>query len=180
MLEEYDLLLKGIKNGDYSSYNRLFVLYYCRLCAFVNTIIDDTEASEDVVQELFIRLWTHRHQLTIKQGYVSGYLYKAAQNAAINYLRRENNRRKSLEKMPLIPFTIDRDFLEEEEFREALKKCINELPGRCKEIFLLSRYDGCKQKEIADKLNISVKTIKNHLWKALTYLKSCLEPDNSF
>ena len=70
--------------------------------------------------------------------------------------------------------------MEEEEFISFLDACIEALPERSREVFKLSRIDGLKQKEIAEKLDISIKTIKNQIWKSLQYLKSCLEAKDAF
>jgi len=174
-----DTLIAGIKRNDYTSFNQLFVRYYSRLCAFVYGITQNKITSEDVVQELFIRLWTQREKINISES-VSGYLYRASKNAALNYLRAENSRKHILAEMPVSDWQTDNVQIEQLEFNAALHECIQQLPGRSKEVFLLSRFDGLKQKEISDKLGISIKTIKNQIWKSLQYLKSCLELKEAF
>lgn len=167
-------ILSQIKQNNYRSFRILFDRYYGRLCIYVYEITRNSEASKDIVQELFIKLWSDRHKIEI-QGNVSAYLFRACKNSALNYLRNENSRARLYENRELPLQEIDRDFLEEEEFVAFVNECINELPERSKQVFLLSRFEELKQKEIADKLNISVKTIKNQIWKSLQYLRSCLE-----
>jgi len=174
-----DSLIAGIKKNDYNSYNQLFVRYYNRLCAYVFGMVQNESASEDVVQELFIRLWTQREKLDICES-TSGYLYRSSRNAALNFLRSENNRKKSIQNIPTSDWQTGEDLMEQVEFSVALHHCIEQLPERSKEVFIKCRFEGLKQKEISDQLGISVKTIKNQIWKSMQYLKSCLELKYTF
>jgi len=173
------ILIAGIKRDDYSSYNQLFTRYYSRLCAFVFNLTQNYSASEDVVQELFIKLWIQREKLDITEN-ISGYLYRASKNAALNYLRAEKNRLKSINDMPVQEWQPDESLIEQIEFSAALNQCISQLPERSRDVFMKSRFDGLKQQEISDQLGISVKTIKNQIWKSLQFLKACLELHEAF
>ncbi|QGY43323.1 RNA polymerase sigma-70 factor [Maribellus comscasis] len=173
MTDANKILVSRIKQGDYQSFNRLFFQYYRSLCSYVSSIIDDSSAAEDIVQNLFVKFWTDRKKITIHKN-IESYLFKAAKHGAFNYLRSETNRKNAMEKMSLMDFS-DEEYSTQEEFLQKLEECINQLPERSKEVFLLHRYEGLKQKEIAGKLNISVKTIKNQVWKSLKYLKSCMD-----
>lgn len=167
-------LIAAIGNDDYTSYNRLFVRYYSRLCCYVYRLLGEKEDAEDVVQELFLTLWNNRKKIAIVED-VSGYLYKMARNLALNHIRTQTNYKTILDNQEeQLPY-YEENSLETEEFRMALYDCINLLPGRCKEVLLLHRVKGLKQKEIADQLSISVKTIKNQIWASLQRLKKCLE-----
>ena len=150
------VLMIAIGNNDYISYNKLFDRYYGRLCQYVYSLLMDRNDAEDVVQELFLNLWKNRGRIEIKEN-VSGYLYRMAKHLALNFIRYEDNQ------------------LETEEFRIALYDCIDHLPDRSREVLLLHRVKGLKQKEISEKLSISVKTIKNLIWMSLQKLKECLE-----
>lgn len=167
-------LIAAIGKDDYISYNKLFVRYYNRLCCYVYRLLTDKEDAEDVVQELFLTLSSNRKRIEIEEN-VSAYLYKMAKNLALNHIRSKTNYRTLLEnRKAQLPY-YEENPLEVEEFRMALYDCIDRLPGRCKEILLLHRVKGLKQKEIADRLSISVKTIKNQIWTFLQRLKKCLE-----
>lgn len=174
-----EILVASIKADDYASYNQLFVRYYSRLCAFVFQIIKNESAAEDVVQEFFIRLWTNRHKLEIN-GSIPGYLYRSSKNAALNYLRAEAARIKTMQNIPFQEWQSDENQIEQIEFSAALYECIGQLPERSREVFKMSRFDEMKQQEIADLLGTSVKTIKNQIWKSLQYLKACLEVKEAF
>lgn len=167
-------LIAAIGNDDYTSYNKLFVRYYSRLCCYVYRLLGEKEDAEDVVQDLFLTLWNNRKKIAIGEN-VSGYLYKMARNLALNHIRTRTNYKTVLENREEQLSYYEENPLETEEFRMALYNCINLLPGRCKEVLLLHRVKGLKQKEIADQLSISVKTIKNQIWASLQRLKKCLE-----
>jgi RNA polymerase sigma-70 factor, ECF subfamily len=172
-------IMFGIQKGDYSCYNRLFIRYYSRLCLSVFKFIGNYSASEDIVQELFVRLWIDREKITISKC-VSGYLYQASKNSALNYLRTESIHKKKLDEIPFQEESSDDDNMEQIEFSVALYKCIDQLPARSRQVFLKSRFDGLKQQEISDELGISVKTIKNQIWKSLQFLRACLELNQAF
>ena len=169
-----DNILAGEKLGDSGSFNHLFIRYYSRLCAYVAEITRDDFASEDIVQDLFIRLWNNREKIEIKED-IASYLFKSSKNAALNYLRSEKNKNSAIESIPLDTSRTEDEELEHDEFLSALENCINQLPARSKEVFLLHRFEGLKQKEISEKLNISIQTIKNQIWKSLQFLKVCVE-----
>ena len=148
------VLMLAIGNNDYISYNKLFDRYYGRLCQYVYSLLMDRNDAEDVVQELFLNLWKNRGRIEIKEKVQTGSL---SENQDLLLLSYEDNQ------------------LETEEFRIALYDCIDHLPGRSREVLLLHRVKGLKQKEISEKLSISVKTIKNQIWMSLQKLKECLE-----
>ena len=168
------ILIERIKQDDYSGFKHFFDRYYGRLCAYAQRIIPDKFAAEDVTQELFVKFWDQRHQIEI-QGNVLGYLFRSLKNACLNYLRHEKSRKKTLENYLSSKNETGQDFLEEMEFISLVEECIEELPERSRQVFKMSRIDGYKQKEIAEKLHISVKTIKNQIWKSLQYIRSCLK-----
>ena len=174
-----NILIAGIKRDDYSCYNQLFSRYYNRLCLFTFKLTHSYSASEDIVQDLFVRIWIKRDKLEIS-GNISAYLYRAARNSALNYLRAENNRQKTIDKIPFKDEVSEDNLAEEVEFSAALYKCIEQLPARSKDVFMKSRFDGLRQQEISDQLGISVKTIKNQIWKSLQFLKACLELNEAF
>jgi len=172
-------IISGLEAGDYKIFNLLFVKYYNRLCAFVYEFANDRDITEDIVQELFIRIWVNRERNLIN-GNLCAYLFKAAKNSALNHLRNLKCRELALKNLPEKEILIDDDFLVQEEFRILLGYYISQLPERRSEIFALSRIDGLSHKEISEKLNISVKTVKNQLWTALSYLKARIELNGGF
>lgn len=165
-------LIEAIRKSDYVSYNKLFERYYVCLCRYVYSMLMDTNDAEDVVQELFLNIWKNRERIEIKEN-VGGYLYRMAKHLALNHLRSKvyfNDLSETQDQL-----SYEDNWVETEEFRIALYDCIDHLSDRCKEVLLLHRIKGLKQKEIAEKLDISVKTIKNQIWTSLQKLKRCLK-----
>ena len=167
-------IFQRIKCGDYHSFSILFHKYYERLCVYVFEVTGNYHAAKDITQDVFIKLWNGRESLEIT-GKVNAYLFRACRNSALNYLRQEANQQKLLQKMEAINRVENNDWLEEQEFTAFVEGCIDKLPERSKEVFKLSRFEGLKQKEISQKLGISVKTIKDQIWKSLQYLRTCLQ-----
>ena len=165
-------LIEAIRRNDYVSYNKLFERYYGRLCQYVYSLLMDKSDTEDIVQELFLNIWKNRERIEIKEN-VGGYLYKMAKHLALNHLRSKVYFNNLSETQDQLSYEDDR--VESEEFRIALYSRIDHLPGRCKEVLLLHRIKGLKQKEISEKLDVSIKTIKNQIWISLQKLRRCLE-----
>lgn len=167
-------LIAAIRENDYVSYNKLFERYYARLCQYVYGILQDKADSEDVVQELFLNLWNHRRKIVVKEN-VAGYLFRMAKNLALNHIRSTTNYQTLLDNQRRPSDYYEETPLESDEFRIALFDCINRLPHHAKQVLLLHRVEGLKQKEIAERLNITVKTVKNQIWVSLQKLRRCLE-----
>jgi RNA polymerase sigma-70 factor (ECF subfamily) len=167
-------LMTGVKKDDYISYNKLFMRYYSRLCQYVYTLLGNKEDAEDVIQELFLNVWNNRKKMEIAEN-VSGYLFKMAKNIALNHIRSAKNYQLLLERQDRTEMYYEENQLETDEFRIALYDCIERLPERSREVLMLHRMKGFKQKEISEKLSISVKTIKNQIWTSLQRLRKCLE-----
>ncbi len=170
-----DKLIFAIRENDYISYNKLFVRYHGKLCQYVYSLVVNKEEAQDIVQELFLNLWKHRKRIYIAEGSASGYLYKMAKNLSLNHLRSKKNYQNFLEKYGKTELQNEDDLSENEAFSIALYDCIDKLPQRCKDILILHRFKGLKQKEIAKNLGISVQTVKNQIWSTLRKLKNCLE-----
>jgi RNA polymerase sigma-70 factor (ECF subfamily) len=172
--ETDEQLIDGIKRDDYVSYSRLFVRYYQSLCRFVYGMTASRHDTEDIVQDVFLYLWNDRKRIHIHEN-VSGYLYKMAKNRTLNHIRQEINYKTLLENQERKPYEVEEDAAEADEYRMALYDCIDRLSTRCREILLMHRIKGFKQKEIAEQLNISLKTVKNQIWISLQKLKTCIE-----
>ena len=165
--------MQAIARGDYMSYNQLFQCYYQPLCQYVYSLLEDKDDAEDVVQELFLKLWKDRGKIVITES-ASSYLYRMAKNMSLNFKRSKITMESLNENPDLAYLTYEETSLETDEFRIALIDCMNRLQRRSKEVLLAARVKGLKQQEIADTLSISVKTIKNMLWISLRKLKECL------
>jgi len=170
-------IIKLIHDDDYISYNKLFERYFKRLCQYVYSILLNKDDAEDVVQDLFLNLWKYRKRIEIT-GNASHYIFRMAKHLALNSTRSTVSFTSIVDQLDNPRFAYIDDSLEKDEFRIALYDCIDRLPQRSREVFLLERVEGMKQKEIADKLDISVKTIKQHIWLSLQKLRTCIELKN--
>jgi RNA polymerase sigma-70 factor, ECF subfamily len=161
----------------HSEFEQAFRLHYGLLCNAANKILNDKDASEDVVQEVFIKMWAKREDLGLVRS-IKSYLYKATVNTSLNYLEsRKNVFKLQDKKIPDALSVADAgERLQAKELEEKITKAIDRLPPQCKAVFVLSRYEGMKHHEIAKHLDISPKTVNNQLVKALDILRDRLKP----
>jgi len=157
-----------------NTFERLYDDYYPALCLFTNKYLGDLDLSRSLVQELFVDLWLKREKLIVGKDSVKCYLFKAVRNKSIDYLR-ESKKTVSLSAVP--EYSLNSPFedkLEEAELNARINQSISELPDKCREIFLLCRFEGLKYGQIAEKLNISVKTVEMQMGIALKKMKDKL------
>ena len=164
-------LLKRISGKpDEKAFKELFDLYAFRLVRFADSFLNNHELSEEVVSDVFFKLWIHREALVHLENF-KAYLFKATRNTALNYL--EHERRQKAERLEDLSVDIIADQINPEismiteELRLTVEKAINDLPPRCKLIYNLAKVEKMKYKEIADLLQISVKTIDNQITIAI-------------
>ncbi len=148
------------------------LLFYAR--KFVSYSI-----AEDIVHDLFLKIWKDETFFIIDDT-ISGYLYKAVQNACLNHLKHESVRQEYLDKaimelkMEELNSTSPDDQLIAREEIDNLYHAVEQLPGKCREVFRLSYFDEKKNSEIADSLGISIRTVEAHLYNALQILRKSL------
>lgn len=154
----------------------LFREFYADMCRSAFRILRDSNLAEDLAQEVFFELWRSRSRLRIK-GSVGAYLRRAVVNRSLNYLR--DQRLPLSDQSPAeLPLADDRtgaqQRLERDELEQAIQRAIDQLPERCRIVFVLNRFEDLSNKEIADRLDISVKTVENQMTRALRLLRSQL------
>ena len=168
-----------INNDDENAFKFLFEKYYIPLCRYVYTFTKDNEESEEITQEVFINIWNNRKKISITTS-VSSYLYSSVRNHAINSLKKNSRyNTQSLENITELEIANEEPELDEFQFIQMEKKCseaLESLPDRCREVFLLSRIDNLKYKEIAEQLNISIKTVESQMSIAIKKLKDVVQP----
>lgn len=168
----------NIENSELDNIEKLFKENYKSLCNVVFRIINDWDASEDVVQEMFLKLWKKKHEIKIESS-LKGYLFKSASNSAINYLQSQKKLKLKEELSEQISNTqaVEESMIYDgKELQIRIEEALNKLPPKCKAIFLLSRQEGMKYQEIADELDISIKTVENQMGIALKKMKEELAP----
>jgi RNA polymerase sigma-70 factor (family 1) len=165
-----DLLDRITEKGDEIAFRQLFELFTPRLFRFAFSILKNKELAEEAVSDVFFKVWIHRNKLAGIENF-KAYLFVSARNTALNYLDKEK-RMKAIQLEDLIvPLQIDEICPESEliskELKEAIGKAIDHLPERCKLIYILAKIEQLKYKEIAQILDISVKTIDHQLTIAI-------------
>ncbi len=174
-----DPLIRKLSDDDPNALRLLFEAHYGRVCAVIRRFTGSEEHAEDLAQQVFVRLWQKRHQLHI-EGPAGAYLHRMAINEALAWLRSRKN--QPAEQLPLhVSETLEvqddpASTLLQEELNELILAAIEALPPRCREVFLLSRYEQLTYPEIAQALGISVKTVENQMGKALRLLRERLAP----
>ena len=160
-----------IKNGDEEAFEKMFKQYYVQLTAFAHTYMHDIDLAESLVQNVFVKLWEKRKQYEINS--LKSYLMIAVRNNCHNELKRKQHERDL--KLSVRPD----DIIENANYSdsgtlERINQTIEKLPEQRKRIFKLNRLDGLKYREIAEKLNISPKTVEAQMGKALKFLRENL------
>jgi len=179
MPSENDLFLSKLNQGDAKAFECLFKLYYPRLVIFANRFLNDIDPSEEIVSDIFVLLWEQGHEINFT-GTVSSYLFKSVQNRCLNYLKHqkiENLYVAYLERQQLLSETVstaESTYLEKEMTRQ-INLALENLPEKCREIFMMSRFDHMKYKEIAHQLNLSPKTVERQIGIALDKLRNLLK-----
>ncbi len=169
-------LIEELKNGNSRAFDRIFSDNYLNLCRFANSIIHDEDTAQNIVQQVFVSLWENRKSLGHIERLVP-YLTASVRNRCLNHLKKE---RKNVE-ITAIPSGLQTDnstehFLNLSDFEEQLVIALNSLPGRCKMAFEYSRFDELTNKEIAQKMNISVKGVEALISRSLKILREALAP----
>jgi len=172
-------LYRKLKVGDQQAFKVLFQKYYSALCHYGFQLLQDSEMAEEIVQELFVRIWEKRESLTIESS-VKHYLFISVKNQCLNHLQHQKIRRQYADKMmKSSEQEIDTEqYFMEVELIKRIEKSIESLPPKRQEIFRLSREQGLKYKEIAEELNISIKTVEAQMGLALKFLRAELKELN--
>lgn len=167
-----EYLIKHLKKGDKKAYTYLIDLYYDSLCDYASNLSRDHYMSEDIVQNVFIKIWGKRTRLKADFD-IKKYLYKAVYNEFIDQYRKDIAttalEKKYIEELGL--YLENEDDQKLLEMIKRVKQQIELLPPKCKETFLLSRYEGLTYVEIAQYMNVSIKTVEDHMSKAFTTLR---------
>ncbi|XOV94164.1 MAG: RNA polymerase sigma-70 factor [Bacteroidota bacterium] len=180
MPESSDIFLfNQAKLGDAEAFEQIFKRYYSDLTRFCFTMVRDETIAEEITQEVYIYLWEKKDQIEISTS-LKAYLYSAIKNKSINYIKYDLPKQRALMDLSESLMAGNVVFTEKSEvlrLKRKIQLSINQLPEKCKQIFLLSRYGGLTYKEIAEELELSVKTVENQMSIALKKLREALEVD---
>lgn len=174
--ENLSEILHRLQTDDKTVLKLLFQEHYQSVCRSVYRFVKDKSAVEDISQEVFIKFWEKRKKLNITSS-VGAYLHRMGTNEAITYLRRQKHfeTEESIEREVPNYLHSGEDELLHNELQQNVTNAINSLPPKCRAIFQLSRFEELTYKEIAARLDISVKTVENQMGKALKVLRGKLK-----
>lgn len=174
-LDEDHLHFSKVKKGNLEAFEWLFRKYYPQLASYSTSILRNPDLGEEVAQEIFMYIWEKRQQIDLKST-LKGYLFSSAKNKCLNYIKLELPKLQSttdlsgLSGMAYAEMTTD----DTEFMKRKIQYAIDQLPEKCRNIFVLSRYGGLTYAEISEELEISVKTVENQMTIALRKLKELL------
>jgi RNA polymerase sigma-70 factor, ECF subfamily len=172
-----DQLLTTLQAGDITAFEMIFKTYYQPLCNYAYSFVQDRDEAEEIVQATFMSVWEKKDNLSIHTG-VKPYLYAMVRNASLNVLKHEKIKQQhaaiELAVAERSSESVTRSVMASE-LEERIYTALNKLPEQCRLVFKLSRFEELKYAEIADQLNISVKTVENQMGKALKIMREQLK-----
>jgi RNA polymerase sigma-70 factor (ECF subfamily) len=164
-------LLRAMAGGEHEALEQLYSRYWQHLFTAAYNVLKNKAACEDIVQEAFLQLWQRREQLDIKTS-LEAYLFSIVRYTVFKYIKKEQAHSrvfKNLEER--LHYITPEDIVVEKNIRSQLAGIVNSLPGKCREVYILSRDEELSHHEIATRLNISTKTVENHITIALKKIR---------
>ncbi len=162
-------IIGRIRKGDIKQFESLFRSSYVSLVRYAKSLISDHDASEEIVQELFYRLWQNREKIKIESS-LNGYLFRSVHNRCLHYIGHNKVVARHAEEI----LSENQGFadnpseiLQYRELQDKVADILDSLPERCGQIFYMSRFEGLKYNEIAERLSVSVKTVEANMGRAL-------------
>lgn len=174
---------KVVKDGDYNAFRELFSRYYCGFCSYAMRVVKIRETAEEVVSDVFVKLWKNKANIEIHTSF-EAYMYRAIRNQALDYLKLRTHRHTEKDSLDTLDWhsahadnVTPIDEYAFNEFFAEVERCVNSLPRQCQAIFRMSREEGLRYREIAEKLNISIKTVETQMGRALKVLRERIPQD---
>ena len=168
--EPDDVIVRAIRESNGEAFRTLYYRYYEPLYRFVWHRIRSEEKSKDFLQEIFTRVWITRDRLDPERS-VKAYFYRIANNIIIDYIRKSASEKSYRRNVHRKQASVDHSY----DLRISMEEAVNALPERIRSVFILSRYEGLKYREIAEVCEISVKTVESRMSQALKQLRDILD-----
>lgn len=165
--------IEALQQGDAVVFEMIFKNYYENLCNYANSFISDMDEAEEIVQTTFITLWEKKNLIDIHTS-LKSYLYQAVRNQCLNKIKHDHVKQTHFEYITYQNNVESPDGYQNmvgKELSERINDSINSLPPQCRAVFMLSRFENYSYAEIAKQMNLSVKTIENHMGKALRIMR---------
>jgi len=181
MIDHDAELMRGIRQKNKESFEQLYKLYYKKNYLLAYKYLRNQEQAEEIVHDVFLKLWNNGREISIKQS-LGAYLSRSIINGSLNLIKQQQRLDAHVESFRYAideaeELNDDAQILEDK--LQRLEQAIETLPPQCKKVLMMSKFDHCKQQEIADALNISVKTVKNHLTLGYEKIRMLMKKDLS-
>jgi RNA polymerase sigma-70 factor, ECF subfamily len=170
-------VIETLKEGSETAFEMLFRTHYNALCRYAYSFLNDREEAEEVVQGSFITLWDKRAQIEIETS-MKSYLYRMVRNACLNVIKHEKVKQQHVAHEMAFGEPVyegPAQTVAASELEQRIFEAMKALPEQCRVVFQLSRFEELKYNEIAEQLNISVKTVENQMGKALKIMREQLK-----
>jgi RNA polymerase sigma-70 factor, ECF subfamily len=175
MLRDSEIIGR-IRQGDIREFETLFRSSYVSLVKYAGALIKDQDTAEEIVQDLFFRLWHDREKLIIESS-LNGYLFRSVHNRCLHHIEHKKVVERHAHEMAFesdLNTDDPSEALQYKELQAKIAAILEKLPERCGKIFCMNRFDGLKYSEIAEKLSVSVKTVEANMGKALKEFRKAL------
>jgi RNA polymerase sigma-70 factor (ECF subfamily) len=175
MIRENEIA-ERIREGDIKQFEALFRSSYAPLVKYAKTVIKDHDTAEEIVQDLFFRMWQNKEKINIESS-LNGYLFRSVHNRCLHYIEHKKVIERHEQEMSFEQnhgAESPADILQYKELQAKIARTIEKLPERCGQIFRMNRFEGLKYSEIADKLSVSIKTVEANMGKALKEFRKAL------
>jgi len=169
-------IIRRIRQGDKQEFEKLFRSSYVSLVRYAKTILKDHDTAEEIVQDLFFRLWQDRVNLTIESS-LNGYLFRSVHNRSLHFIEHQKVVDRHAGEIAASADQTAEPVTEAiyySELQSKVARVLERLPERCSVIFRMSRFEGLKYNEIAEKLSVSLKTVEANMGKALKEFRKAL------
>lgn len=170
-------VLETLQLGNESAFEMIFRTYYQPLCRYAYSFLQDKEEAEEVVQSSFITVWEKRNNIAIETS-LKSYLYRMVRNSCLNVIKHKKVKQQHVAHelaVSEVAYESVSQKVQAAELELKITEAMKTLPEQCRLVFQLSRFEELKYQEIADQLQISVKTVENHMGKALKLMREQLK-----
>lgn len=170
-------IIRRLKDDDKSAVDELFGYYYPRLYHFSKSILKIEDGIDDILQEVFVKIWLNRYKIGNPDTF-NAWIFTITKNEVLNLIRINLKDRSFKDELFLLSVAEEyqtQNFIEFEEIKVGIDKIVTSLPEKRQQVFILSRTEGFSNKEIAQQLNISEKTVEDHITHAIKYIKSSMK-----
>jgi len=171
------LTVEHIGGFNETLFEQLFKQYFSSLCLFARKYVKDVDVAKEIVHDVFVNLWDKREQMDMQKS-VKSYLFTSVNNRCLNYIRDNKKFNRNIEDVSTLEMVDTSNVTEKiagDDLQQRIDMALQLLPEKCREVFMLSRFSDMKYNDIAEQLNISVKTVEAQMTKALKILREQLK-----